>query len=60
MGFVKKETNKWIALAGAAAFSFSPLLFRYHVFEREVFTVLLASLVFGIVQTKKYHQQEHS
>lgn len=46
----KKMTGPWTALIGAAAFSLSPLLFRYHVFEREVFTVALASLAFFWLQ----------
>ena len=49
----KKQTGPWVALSGAAAFSLSPLLARYHVFEREVFTLALAALAFYMVPEGK-------
>ena len=42
----RRITGRWVALAACAVFSFSPLLFRYHVYEREVFTVFLATAAF--------------
>lgn len=43
-------TGRWTALLGATAFSLAPLLNRYHVFEREIFTTALAGLAFLLLQ----------
>lgn len=44
----RRIMGRWVALAACAAFSCAPLLFRYHVYEREVFTVFLATAAFWV------------
>lgn len=41
--------DKYIALIVIALFSFSSLLFRYHIFERELFTLFIAILVMWFI-----------
>jgi hypothetical protein len=45
----RRLTDRWTALAALAAFSLSPLFFRYHVYEREVFTTALTVFGFWMV-----------
>ncbi|NQU11447.1 glycosyltransferase family 39 protein, partial [bacterium] len=45
----RRLTNRWIGLVGVATFSLSPLLVRYHVYEREVFTVAIATITFWLL-----------
>jgi hypothetical protein len=48
----RRLTDRWVALVAPATLCLAPLLVRYHVFEREVFTLALATLGFWIVQTR--------
>lgn len=48
--------NKYIAVTITALYSFSSLFFRYHIFEREIFTLLLAILVFWLIVCKSANQ----
>ena len=41
--------NEFLALVIIICFSFSSLLFRYHIFEREVFTLFLSISVFWLI-----------
>jgi Dolichyl-phosphate-mannose-protein mannosyltransferase len=49
----RRLVGSWIALVGAAAFSLAPLLVRYHVFEREVYTVACATLAILLAQKRE-------
>ncbi len=41
--------NDFVALIVIICFSFSSLLFRYHIFEREIFTLFLSISVFWLI-----------
>jgi len=45
--------DKHIGLFVAATFSFSSLLFRYHIFEREVFTIAITIFILWFITNKK-------
>ncbi|MEO0184943.1 MAG: glycosyltransferase family 39 protein [candidate division WOR-3 bacterium] len=49
----KNILGKYIALFVVASFSFSSLLFRYHIFEREIFTLSISILVMWIITRRK-------
>ena len=51
----RRLTNRGLALVGVAAFSFSPLLIRYHVCEREVFTAAAACLALWLLLVRPDH-----
>jgi hypothetical protein len=48
--FVKTLVNSKAALYSALIFAFSSLLFRYHILEREIFTLLLTCLMFLLIE----------
>ncbi|MCX7994959.1 MAG: glycosyltransferase family 39 protein [candidate division WOR-3 bacterium] len=50
---VRRIFNKYIALLVITIFSFSSLLFRYHIFEREIFTLFLSVLILWFVANKR-------
>ncbi|MGB9720503.1 MAG: glycosyltransferase family 39 protein [bacterium] len=45
--------GKYIALFVVASLSFSSLLFRYHIFEREIFTLSISILILWIIARKR-------
>jgi hypothetical protein len=49
----KRLTHSLTALIALAGFSFSPLLFRYHIFEREVFTLFFAALILWLLVSQE-------